>query len=117
MSIERNFNKYLFNLVKSSAMDNKVAKTVALNYQRLNRAAKDKFFESLMPLYSNFTDTAFDNIKFEEKEKLDSSNVNKDFRLKSVRLANVRGIPEPKNSVKYGFDLFDDGQIQNAVFL
>ena len=105
MSIEKNFHKYLFNLVKVSAMDNKVAKTVALNYQRLNRAAKDKFFESLMPLYLNFTDTAFDNIKFEESEKSDSSNANKDFRLKSVRLANVRGIPESKDSVKYGFEI------------
>ncbi len=117
MSIERNFNKYLFNLVKARAMDNKVAKTVALNYQRLNRDTKEKFFESLMLAYANFTDSAFDNIKFEESGKSDSSNTNKDFRLKSVRLANVRGIPESKNSVKYGFDLFDNGQIQNAVFL
>lgn len=117
MSIERNFNKYLFNLVKSSAMDNKVAKTVALNYQRLNRDAKDKFFESLMLAYANFTDSAFDNIKFEETSNLDSLASNKDFRLKSVRIANVRGIPEPKNSTKFGFDLFDEGQIQNGVFL
>lgn len=117
MSIERNFNKYLFNLVKSSAMDNKVAKTVALNYQRLNRDAKDKFFESLMLAYANFTDSAFDNIKFEGTSNLNSFASSKDFRLKSVRIANVRGIPEPKNSTKFGFDLFDDGQIQNGIFL
>jgi len=117
MSIEKNFNKYLFTLVKSNAMDNKVAKTVALSYQRLNRDAKDKFFESLMLAYANFTDSAFDNIKFEESSNLDTADSNKDFRLKSVRIANVRGIPEPKNSTKFGFDLFDEGQIQNGVFL
>jgi energy-coupling factor transporter ATP-binding protein EcfA2 len=117
MSIEKNFNKYLFNLVKSSAMDNKVAKTVALNYQRLNRDARDKFFESLMLTYSNFSDASFDNIKFEETSRLDSIEIPKDYRLKSVRLANVRGIPESKNGTKYGFDLFENGQIQNAVFL
>jgi len=117
MSIERNFNKYLFNLVKSSAMGNKVAKTIALNYQRLNRDSKEKFFESLMLAYANYTDSAFDNIKFEESSTSDSLNAKKDFRLKAVRLANVRGIPEQKNATKYGFDLFDDGQIQNAVFL
>lgn len=117
MSIERNFNKYLFNLVRTTAMDNKVAKTVALSYQRLNRDAKDKFFESLMLAYANFSDSAFDNIKFEETSNLDSPNSNKDFRLKSVRIANVRGIPEPKNSTKFGIDLFDEGQIQNGIFL
>lgn len=117
MSIERNFNKYLYNLVKSSAKDNKVAKTVALNYQRLNRDAKDKFFESLMLAYANYSDSAFDNIKFEVSSNLGSAESKKDFRLKSVRIANVRGIPEPKNSTKFGFDLFDDGQIQNGVFL
>ncbi|MBL0030896.1 MAG: AAA family ATPase [Bacteroidetes bacterium] len=37
--------------------------------------------------------------------------------MKSVRIANVRGIPGPKNETKYGFDLFENGQIQNAVFL
>lgn len=117
MIIERNFNKYLFNLVKSNAMDNKVAKTVALNFQRLNRDAKDKFFESVMLAYANFTDSAFDNIKFDETSNIDSAANNKDFRLKSVRISNVRGIPEPKNSTKFGFDLFDEGQIQNGVFL
>jgi len=116
MSIERNFNKYLFTLVKSNAMDNKVAKTVALSYQRLSRDAKDKFFESLMLAYANFTDSAFDNIKFEETSNLDSASSKKDFRLKSVRIANVRGIPEPKNSIRFGFDLFNSGQIQNGVF-
>lgn len=117
MGIERNFNKYLFNLVKSSAMENEVAKTVALNYQRLNRDVKEKFFESLMLSYANFSDSAFDNIKFEETSRMDSIDSSKDFRLKSVRIANVRGIPGPKNETKYGFDLFENGQIQNAVFL
>lgn len=117
MSIERNFNKYLFNLVKSIAMDNKVAKTVALNYQRLNRDSKEKFFESVMSAYANYTDSAFENIKFDQSGKTDLPTDKNDFRLKAVRLANVRGIPESKDSVKYGFDLFEDGQIQNAVFL
>lgn len=117
MSIERNFNKYLFNLVKSNAMDNKVAKTLALNYQRLNRNAKDKFFESLMLAYANFSDSAFDNIKFEDASTSDSDSTKKDYRLKAVRLSNVRGIPKEINSTKYGFDLFENGEIQNAVFL
>lgn len=98
-------------------MNNKVAKTVALNYQRLNRDTKEKFFESVMLAYANFADSAFDNIKFEDSGKSNSLSAHKDFRLKSVRLANVRGIPESKNTVKYGFDLFEDGQIQNAVLL
>jgi len=98
-------------------MDNKIAKTIVLNYQRLNRDTKEKFFESLMLAYANFTDSAFESIKFEDISKLDLSDRNKDFRLKSLRLANVRGIPEKKNNIKYGFDLFEDGQIQNAVFL
>jgi hypothetical protein len=117
MIVERNFNKYLYNLVKSNAMDNKVAKTLALNYQRLNRSAKDKFFESLMSAYANFSDSAFDNIKFEDSTTSDSDSVKKDFRLKALRLSNVRGIPKEKKSTKYGFDLFEDEQIQNAVFL
>ena len=117
MSLERNFNRYLFNLVKSTAMDNKVAKTIALNYQRLNRNTKEKFFESLMLAYANFTDSAFDTIRFEDASTSDSVKAKKDFRLKAVRLANVRGIPEQKNATKYGFDLYDHGQIQNAVFL
>ncbi|MES2773641.1 MAG: hypothetical protein V4722_05630 [Bacteroidota bacterium] len=98
-------------------MENKVAKTIALNYQRLNRSAKDKFFESLMPAYSNFTDTAFSNIKFNETSRLESEHAKKDFRLKSVRIANVRGIPKIKNSSKFGIDLFDEGKIQNGIFL
>lgn len=98
-------------------MDNKVAKTIALNYQRLNRDAKEKFFESLMPAYSNFTESAFANIKFNETSQLESEEGKKDFRLKSIRIANVRGIPKLKNSSKYGIDLFDEEQIQNGVFL
>jgi energy-coupling factor transporter ATP-binding protein EcfA2 len=98
-------------------MDNKVAKTIALNYQRLNRNAKDKFFESLMPAYSNYTDSAFSNIKFDETSRLVLEEGKKDFRLKSVRIANVRGIPKIKNSCKYGIDLVNEGQIQNGIFL
>ncbi|RZK59012.1 MAG: hypothetical protein EOO91_06415 [Pedobacter sp.] len=117
MSIERNFNKYLFNLVKNSAMDNNIAKTIALNYQRLNRDAKDKFFESLMLAHVNYSDSAFDNIRFEEPQNLEQPSIGKDFRLKAVRIANVRGIPEPKDSTKFGFDLFEDGKILNGIFL
>lgn len=117
MNIEKNFNKYLFELVKSKAMDNKVAKTVVLNYQKLNRDAKDKFFESLMLAYANYTDSAFENIKFEETSSKYLTASDKDYRLKSVRIANVRGIPEPKNFTKFGFDLYANGQIQNGIFL
>jgi energy-coupling factor transporter ATP-binding protein EcfA2 len=117
MSIEKNFNKYLFDLVKTKAMENKISKTIVLNYQRLNRDTKEKFFDSLMSAYANFTDSAFDNIKFEDTLTLNQINSNSDFRLKSVRLSNVRGIPEQKENIKYGFDLFEDGQVQNAIFL
>jgi len=117
MSIEKNFHRYLFNLVKSSAMENKVAKVIALNYQRLNREAKDKFFESIMPAYLSFTDTAFLNIKFNEASNIEQDDSKKDFRLKSVRIANVRGIPKINNSFKYGIDLYYDGKIHNGVFL
>lgn len=89
MSIERNFNKYLFNHVKSKAIDNRIAKTIVLNYQRLNRDTQEKFFESLMLAFANFTDSAFECIKFEETSNLNLTERNKDFRLKSIRIANV----------------------------
>ena len=117
MSIEKNFNKFLFNLVKLKSIDNRVAKTIVTNYQRLNRDSKEKFFETLMSSYTNFSESAFDSIKFEEKSSVGSEEDLKDFRIKAVRLSSVRGIPGPKQNTKYGFDLFEDNQIQNAVFL
>jgi hypothetical protein len=102
MTIERDFHKFLVELVSTRLMNNKTAKNIALNYKQLNLSSKDKFLESLIPFYNTFNETAFDKIKFEKSVPKEGSVLSKDYRLKSIRLSNVRGIPEAKGNIKYG---------------
>lgn len=116
--IERNFKKFLQQLANNELKENLFARVIANYYDKLRTDSKEKFYESLLPYYK--THDGFQNLPpFTISE---SENVpvvaNKDFRISSIRIANVKGFPDRKSNLPYGFNLsLNNRQNCNAIIL
>jgi hypothetical protein len=112
----------LIDLAKKESSDIYIAKILAYYYPKINFEDKKPLFESLMHYYSitgNEHSFDFDKILSEEQNTNVSSGINdNDYRIKHVRLADVRGIPEKdENGVPFGINFSEDSIINNAIIL
>lgn len=112
----------LIDLAKKESSDIYIAKTLAYYYPKINFGDKKSFFESLIHYYSvtgNEHSFDFDKILSEEQNTDVSSDINgNDYRIKNVRLADVRGIPgKDENGVPFGINFSEDSIINNAIIL
>jgi hypothetical protein len=114
--IEKNFHKYLFNVVKNQASNNKTAKVIATYYKSLNQSSKEKLFESLLSYHNTFLENHFEEINFPANTK-DAKPGEKDFRLKSLRIESCRRFPKLADKIKYGIDFELDNTVKNHIFL
>ena len=95
---------------------------MAYYYPKINFGDKKPLFESLMHYYSiteNEHSFDFDRILSEGQNSNVSSNINgNDYRIKNIRLADVRGIPgKDENQVPFGINFSEDSIINNAIIL
>lgn len=112
----------LIDLAKKESSDIYIAKILAYYYPKINFGDKKPLFESLMHYYSitgNGHSFDFDKILSEEQNSNVSSDINgNDYRIKNVRLADVRGIPgKDENEVPFGINFSEDSIINNAIIL
>lgn len=112
----------LIDLAKKESSDIYIAKILAYYYPNINFGDRKPFFESLMHYYSvtgSEYSFDFDKILSEEQIPNVSSDINgNDYRIKDVRLADVRGIPgKDENGVPFGINFSEDSIINNAIIL
>ncbi len=112
----------LIDLAKKESSDIYIAKILAYYYSKINFGDKKSFFESLVHYYSitgNDHSFDFDKILSEEQNTDVSSDINgNDYRIKNVRLTDVRGIPgKDENGVPFGINFSEDSIINNAIIL
>lgn len=112
----------LIDLAKKESSNIYIAKILAYYYPKINFGDKKSFFESLIHYYSitgNEHSFDFDKILSEEQNTNVSSDINgNDYRIKNVRLADVRGIPgKDENGVPFGINFSEDSIINNAIIL
>jgi hypothetical protein len=112
----------LIDLAKKESSDIYIAKILAYYYPKINFGDKKSFFESLIHYYSitgNEHSFDFDKILSEEQNTNVSSDINgNDYRIKNVRLADVRGIPgKDEDGVPFGINFSEDSIINNAIIL
>lgn len=111
----------LIDLAKKESSDIYIAKILAYYYPKINFGDKKSFFESLIHYYSVTGEHSFDfdKILSEEQNTDVSSDINgNDYRIKNVRLADVRGIPgKDENGVLFGINFSEDSIINNAIIL
>lgn len=119
-----NFRKKLIDLASQESEDARIAKILAFYYPRLDLSSRDAFFESLMSFYkiSEDQDFVFDRISEEIESDNQSVDVSKfegkDYRIKNIEIANLRGIPEKdKSGFAFGLDLIENGTANNAIIL
>lgn len=112
----------LIDLAKKESSDIYIAKILAYYYPNINFGDKKSFFESLMHYYSvtgNEHSFDFEKILSEEQNTTISSEIDgNDYRIKNVRLSDVRGIPgKDENGVPFGINFSEDSIINNAIIL
>jgi len=103
---------------KEELKGNKLAWIVA-NYSDINKSDKKQFYESLIRYYPINDDVKLKEFVIEK----DEDNVelakfeNKDFRIKSLKLANIRGIPGREDDMPFGITFSNNNIANNAVIL
>jgi hypothetical protein len=119
-----NFRKTLIDLASKEGDDARIAKILAFYYPSLDLSGRDAFFESVMSFYKISENQDFDFEKILDELESDNQSVDvskfegKDFRIKNIEIANLRGIPEKdKNGLAYGLDLLDNETANNALIL
>ncbi len=97
---------------------NKLAWIVA-NYSDINKSDKKSFYESLVQYYPVSDDVNLKRfeITIERDEKELENFANKDFRIKSLKLDNIRGIPKSKDGKPFGIEFSNNNNINNAIIL
>lgn len=120
--VTKTVREVLIDLAKKESSDIYIAKILAYYYPKINFGDKKSFFESLIHYYSitgNEHSFDFDKILSEEQNTNVSSDVNgNDYRIKNVRLADVRGIPgKDEDGVPFGINFSEDSIINNAIIL
>lgn len=115
-----NIRKLLIDLAKKEKEESKIAKILAFYYPSLNLKDKKTLFESLLSYYriSENTEIELDNIpNIEDEDELEGLN-GKDYRIKSIEISDLRGIPnKDENGIAFGMDFTEDDVINNAVIL
>lgn len=102
--------------VKNNLSDNLLANVVVRYYEDVQFGSPKSFFDSIFNYYKQHDKDGFPEIEFTESVK--EENLAGDYRLKSLRISNVRGIGEKKEGLPYGIDFTNDkGDVQNAIIL
>jgi hypothetical protein len=99
-------------------LGNKTAWSVAKYFSRINTNNRESFYESLLPYYPK-KETSLDpfEIAKDSEFKILSSYSGKDYRIKSVQLSNIRGIPKNKEEKPFGIDFSIDGFPKSNIIL
>lgn len=103
---------------KEELTGNKLAWVIA-NYADIDKSDKKTFYESLVKYYPISPDIQLKRFEIEtdKDEKELQLYYNKDFRIKSIKLANIRGIPKREDDSPYGISLSEGNQTNNAIIL
>jgi len=119
--INKGLKEFLIEIANDKLRNNTFAWVIATYYNKINLSSnKEKFYESIVNFYKQFRERKdlplIDSVDIGEENL--SNITNKDFRIKSIRLANVRGIPDVgEDGLLYGFDLVKNDMVNNAVIL
>lgn len=110
------FKRFLTEYVKNNLSDNLLANVVVRYYEDVQFGSPKSFFDSIFNYYKQHDKDGFPEIVLTENVK--EENLAGDYRLKSLRISNVRGIGEKKEGLPYGIDFTNDkGEVQNAIIL
>ncbi|WP_370086902.1 AAA family ATPase [Ekhidna sp.] len=110
------FLKELYN--KYELKENLLAYVVAINVDSLDKKRKDRFFESTLDLMKSSLSDEGRYFNVEEKSLANHEISEKDLRLLSLRLANIKGIPEPnREGQDYGIDFSLDNEPTSMFIL
>ncbi|MGV6844930.1 MAG: hypothetical protein ACWA42_02240 [Lutibacter sp.] len=105
---------------------NLLSKVIAYYYPSLDFSSREKLFESLLNRLELLPeDYSFDFVKLKKEIEVDNAIINvedfkgKDYRIKEIEMANLRGIPQVDvDKLPYGISLLnDDSEVNNAIIL
>lgn len=114
--MQRDFKRFLAETVTNELSDNLLANVVVRYYEKIQFEKPKNFFESVFEYYRLHEKDGFPEFQVEAEEV--SEQLSGDYRLKSVRIANVRGIGERKSGIPFGINLLNDNnEVQNAIIL
>lgn len=107
----------LIKLALAEKEDKSIAKILAYYYPSLNLSDKKKLFESLMYSYRVPTNFDFDKLQKETDAENNTEKFrNADYRIKSIEISNLRGIPE-QSDYPFGINFLKNSTINNAIVL
>lgn len=107
----------LIKLALAEKEDKSIAKILAYYYPRLDFSDKKKLFESLMYYYRVPVPDDFERL---QKDTNIENNTERyrgnDYRIKSIEISNLRGIPE-QSDYPFGMNFLKNSTINNAIIL
>jgi hypothetical protein len=113
--------RLLINMALNEKPSRKLAKILAFYYPNIDLSDKKALFESLLYYYKLQDNTIYDFEKVHQETSVENeldSLKGKDYRIKSIEISNVRGIPEKDESgISFGIDFTVDESVNNAIIL
>lgn len=107
----------LIKLALSEKEDSSIAKILAFYYPSLILSDKKKLFESLMYSYRVPVDFDFEKLQKETNAENNTDKYrNADYRIKSIEISNLRGIPE-QSDCPFGINFLKNSIVNNAIIL
>src|ERR1035437_2517035 len=117
----KDLKEFLVVIANTEMIGDPFAWVIATYLGRINIGGdKEKFYESLVSFYKQHRENkSLPMIKLSEEEATkEEGTLSSDYRIKSIRIANVRGIKDVDNDgFLYGFNLLEGDIIKNAVIL
>ncbi len=107
-------------LDKPAFSQSQLIKILLKHSEAISMSDREKFFDALLFYYQNHN-SGFDddNQNLDEKPKFlpERNPVKKDYRIKSIRASNFRGIPSQSDGVPYGIDFCIDDEPRSTILL
>ena len=114
--MQRDFKKFLSDVVKIELNDNLLANIVVRYFDNIKFDNPKSFFDSVFGYYRQHEKEGFPELI--SKDEVHVDEISGDYRLRTVRIANVRGIGESENNIPFGINLINDnGDVQSAIIL
>lgn len=111
----KSFNTLLKEIANLPEMEKNTISLVLAEHPNLDITKKDKFFEIISPLYNSYKSKPRKKIEIEGEEIDLLDKYRGDYRIKKIKISNIRGIPDSKKP--YGIDLTEEDEPVSMVIL
>jgi hypothetical protein len=113
----RSKTSFFIDLAKKPDLKNNIISIIFALHPDIDISKREKFYENIIGYFQRYSEKDRMNIPdhFTDNEKTIDNWVNKDFRIKSVKISSVRGFP--KSDKPYGIKFTNENDLPQSMII